>query len=75
MPTKLKKVGAAGKFGARCGRLLRTRFVAVESKQRQKQKCPYCGKIGAKRLSNGIWQCIRKKCHKKFTGGAYYLKE
>ncbi|MFW5847112.1 MAG: 50S ribosomal protein L37ae [Nanoarchaeota archaeon] len=74
MPTKLKKTGAAGKFGARSGRLLRVRYVGVESKQRIKQKCPYCGKPGAKRLSTGIWQCTRKKCNKKFTGGAFYLE-
>ena len=73
MTSKLKKTKSAGRFGARYGRKVRIRLVNVESKQRKKQKCPFCGKIGAKRISKGIWQCIRKKCGKKFASHAYYL--
>jgi large subunit ribosomal protein L37Ae len=72
MPTKTKKAKAAGRFGARYGRSVRTKLAAVESKQRVKQKCPYCGKLGVKRVSKGIWKC--SKCDKKFASDIYYLE-
>lgn len=72
MPSKLKKTKSAGRFGARYGTRVRKKVVSVESKQRKKQKCPFCGKLGAKRLSKGIWKC--SKCDKKFAGGTYYLE-
>jgi len=73
MPSKLKKTKSAGRFGARYGTRVRKKLVGVEVKQRKKQKCPFCNKMGAKRLANGIWKC--SKCDKKFAGGTYYLKE
>ncbi|GAI08516.1 unnamed protein product, partial [marine sediment metagenome] len=54
-------------FGSRYGKRVRAKLVKVESKQRIKQKCPFCGKLGAKRLSKGIWKC--SKCDKKFAAG------
>ena len=39
---RTKKVKASGKFGAGYGTNVRAKFVAVESKQRKKQKCPFC---------------------------------
>jgi large subunit ribosomal protein L37Ae len=71
MPTKLKKTKSAGRFGARYGRSVRAKLNKVETKQRQKQKCPYCEKLGVKRISNGIWECSR--CNKKFASNTYYL--
>ena len=71
MATKTKKVKAAGRFGAKYGKRVRARLSEVESKQRVKQKCPFCGKIGVKRLSKGIWEC--PKCGKKFASDVYYL--
>jgi len=71
MPTKLKKTKSAGRFGARYGTRVRRKLVGVETKQRKKQKCPFCDKMGVKRLANGIWKCA--KCNKKFAGGTYYL--
>jgi large subunit ribosomal protein L37Ae len=71
MPSKLKKTKSAGRFGARSGTVVRKKLINVESKQRKKQKCPFCDGR-AKRLSKGIWQC--SKCKKKFAGGVYYLK-
>jgi len=73
MPTKSKKSKSAGRFGARYGKTVRNRLVGVESKQRKKQRCPFCGKLGAKRISKGIWKC--SKCNKKFASDAYYLNE
>ncbi len=69
---KLKKSKSAGRFGARYGKTPRARLVKVEEKQRKKQKCPLCKRLGAKRLSKGIWKC--KKCGKKFASGVFYLK-
>ena len=72
MTTKTKKVKSAGRFGARYGRAVRDRVVNIESKQRLKQTCPYCGKVGIKRVASGIWECHR--CDKKFANNAYYLE-
>ncbi len=71
MATKLKKSKASGRFGARYGRSTRAKLVKVESKQRIKQKCPFCEKLGVKRISKGIWKC--PKCNKKFASNTYYL--
>lgn len=65
-----KKITARG-FGARYGKSVRQKYAEVESKQRKKQKCPFCKKT-AKRLAVGIWKC--QKCGKKFASGAYYTE-
>jgi len=70
---KLKKTKSAGRFGAKHGKRPRARLIKVEDKQRKKQNCPFCNKLGAKRLSKGIWNC--SKCGKKFASGVYYLEE
>ena len=72
MTSKSKKTKSAGRFGVRYGKRTRDRLVTVESKQRKKQKCPFCGKLGVKRISKGIWKCSR--CDKKFASGTYYLE-
>jgi len=71
MPSKLKKTKSAGRFGARYGKTIKNKLVKVEIKQRKKQVCPFCKKIGVKRLSKGIWNC--SKCSKKFASNTYYL--
>ena len=71
MATKSKKSKSAGRFGARYGKKVRDNLVKVEVKQRVKQKCPFCEKLGVKRLSKGIWHC--SKCDKKFASNTYYL--
>ncbi len=71
MPSKSKKTRAAGRFGARYGKKVRVSLVAIEDKQRKKQKCPFCKKLGVKRVSKGIWQC--NKCNKKFASDIFYL--
>ncbi len=73
MPTKTKKAKASGRFGARYGKTVRSRLNKVEDKQRKKQKCPFCGKIGIKRISKGIWKCPR--CNKKFASDTFYIGE
>ena len=74
MTSKSKKSKSAGRFGARYGKKIRDKLVKVEEKQRVKQKCPFCGKEGVKRISKGLWKCSRKKCSKKFAAGTYYLE-
>lgn len=71
MTTKSKKTRSAGRFGSRYGKKVRDKLVKVEDKQKIKQKCPFCEREGAKRLSKGIWQC--PKCDKKFASNTYYL--
>ncbi|MBD3247048.1 50S ribosomal protein L37ae [Candidatus Pacearchaeota archaeon] len=73
MPTKTKHSKSAGRFGPRYGKTVKDRLIKVEEKQRKKQKCPFCEKLGVKRLSTGIWKC--PKCDKKFASDAYYLKK
>ncbi len=72
MSSKSKKSKSSGRFGARYGKTVRAKLVKIEEKQRKKQKCPFCGKLGIKRLSKGIWQC--KRCEKKFASDVYYLE-
>ena len=71
MAVKKKKIGAAGRFGAGYGKV-RQRLVAVESKQRIRQDCPFC-KGRTKRKAKGIWNC--NKCGKEFAGGTFHLKD
>ncbi|MDD5699710.1 MAG: 50S ribosomal protein L37ae [Candidatus Nanoarchaeia archaeon] len=71
MTSKLKKVRAAGRFGARYGKRVRSKLADVEEKQRVRQKCPLCKKLGVKRTSKGIWEC--PKCRKRFASDVYYL--
>jgi large subunit ribosomal protein L37Ae len=66
---KTKKVGLTGKFGPRYGRGVKVTYEEIEKKQKLKYACPYCKRLNVKRVSAGIWQCM--KCQKKFAGGAY----
>ena len=66
---KTKKVGAAGRFGSRYGKKLRTNFVKVEKEKAGGWSCPSCLKKAVKREAAGVWQC--KSCGYKFAGKAY----
>jgi ribosomal protein eL43 len=70
---RTKKVKASGKFKVGYGTNVRKNLVAVESKQRKKQTCIFCGKVGVKRKSAGIWHC--PKCEKTFAQGAYFIEQ
>ena len=67
--SKKKKIGSAGRFGARYGLRIRKKVVAIEKIQKAKHKCPFCVKVGIKRLASGIWYCTH--CKVKFAGKAY----
>ncbi|OQX22377.1 MAG: 50S ribosomal protein L37ae [Candidatus Altiarchaeales archaeon A3] len=64
-----KKVGRAGRFGARIGKRTRADINAIEDASKVKHECPTCGKKKVVRLEAGIWAC--KGCKAKFAGGAY----
>ncbi len=64
-----KKVGRAGRFGARYGVTLRQRVAKIEANMKVKHKCPSCQTKAVRRVSTGIWNC--RKCGHTFTGGAY----
>lgn len=65
-----KKIGSAGRFGARYGTKVRSRVAEIEKIQKGKLICPKCEMPHVKRIAKGIWYC--KKCGRKFTGLAYY---
>lgn len=71
--TKRSKLGPAGRFGARYGRVIRARVSKIEVAQRGRHLCPRCEMPYVKRVSSGIWQC--KKCGLKFAGLAYHPKK
>lgn len=66
---KKKKVGSAGRFGARYGKKIRTLVASVEKVQKQRHICPKCRMPYVRRVAAGIWMC--KKCGTKFAGRAY----
>ncbi|NTV24500.1 MAG: 50S ribosomal protein L37ae [Nanoarchaeota archaeon] len=65
VPTSVRR------FGVRYGRRTKLMFGNIEQKQRKHYKCPFCTKEDVKRISVGVWQCL--KCNAKFTGKAYSL--
>ncbi len=68
-----KKVGAAGKFGARYGKKLRDNYAKIHASSKKKYNCPVCAREKAvRRLSFGVWEC--KNCKTKFASGAYEFR-
>ena len=64
-----KKIGSAGRFGARYGKKVRKIVAEIEKVQKQRHICPKCNMPYVKRVAAGIWEC--KKCGTKFAGLAY----
>ena len=65
-----KRVGIAGRYGARYGSTLRKRVKLIEEKRRAPYRCPRCKTLRRmRRISVGIWQC--RKCGYTFAGGAW----
>ncbi len=69
MAASTKKVGAAGRYGARYSALARKQVATIERVQRAKHTCASCGAQAVRRIHTGIWQC--RKCDHTFAGGAY----
>jgi large subunit ribosomal protein L37Ae len=66
---KTKKVGPAGKFGARYGTKAKREFADIAKLKHAKFPCPSCMKPSLKRVASGIWEC--KACGHKIAGKAY----
>lgn len=66
---RTKKVGRAGRFGARYGVTVRQRVAKIETNMKIKHRCPSCQTFAVRRVSTGVWSC--RKCGHTFTGGAY----
>lgn len=66
------KLKSTARFGAGYGKTVKERLLAIEKKQKKRQKCPYCKKQSVKAIAKGIWVCSR--CNKKFAGRLYYLE-
>lgn len=64
-----KRVGSAGRFGAKYGVTVRKRMAGFEAELRDRHICEKCGSRTVERLSTGIWRC--RKCGFTFAGGAY----
>tara|TARA_Y100000310_G_scaffold343942_1_gene454068 strand:+ start:3002 stop:3226 length:225 start_codon:yes stop_codon:yes gene_type:complete len=73
MAAKKKKIKASGRFGVGYGTRVRKKFNKIEGSQRKTQPSPFVEGGKAKRLSAGIWKCL--KSGKIFAGPAYVLKE
>ncbi len=69
MAKRTKKVGAAGKYGARYGVRVRKRLSQIDSEKSKRYSCPNCNQVSVKRVGTGIWRCNR--CDTTFAGGAY----
>jgi large subunit ribosomal protein L37Ae len=69
MSRRTKKVGIAGRLGARYGLSNRKQIRNIETEQRKRHECPRCHHKAVKRESTGIWSC--RHCDLRFAGGAY----
>jgi len=67
--SKKRKVGSAGRYGARYGKRLKNLVSNVEKVKNKRHKCPKCKMTYEVREAAGIWKC--KKCGTKFAGLAY----
>ena len=66
---KKGRVGSAGRFGTRYGRVARKRVAEIEADQRADHACPACNEKRVKRTDTAIWTC--KACDHTFAGGTY----
>jgi large subunit ribosomal protein L37Ae len=63
------KVGSAGRFGARYGRVSRRRVAEIEADMNEDHVCPDCGARRVDRRGTAVWEC--GKCGHTFAGGTY----
>jgi len=57
MSKRTKKVGSAGRLGARYGVRIRKRIADVELISKGRHDCPKCMAKAMVRTANGIWKC------------------
>ncbi len=63
------RVGSAGRFGARYGRVARKRVAEIEAEMRDDHTCSECGEDRITRTDTAIWSC--ESCGHTFAGGTY----
>lgn len=66
-------LGPVKRFGVRYGRTGKHKLAKIERIQKLPQKCPYCNKPKAKKISVGLYYCYN--CKSKFTGKAYSVEQ
>jgi large subunit ribosomal protein L37Ae len=69
MTKKKKKAGSTASYGAKYGVKAKKQVKLIKKQKQSRYVCPQCKAKRVKRLSAGIFQCL--KCGYKFTGGAY----
>lgn len=69
MSRRTKKVGPAGRLGARYGVRIRKRIADVEVESKGRHNCPRCRAKALVREANGIWKC--RKCGAKIASSSY----
>jgi len=69
MARKTKKVGPAGRLGARYGVRIRKRIADVELVSKGKHECPKCKAVAMGRTSSGVWVC--RHCGAKIASSSY----
>ena len=69
MAKRTKKVGSAGRFGARYGVRIRRRIGEVEAKSKGRHECPKCRAIALQRIASGIWVC--RHCDARLASSSY----
>jgi large subunit ribosomal protein L37Ae len=69
MARRTKKVGSAGRLGARYGVRIRKRIADVETVSKGRHECPKCKAVALGRTSSGIWVC--RHCGAKIASSSY----
>ena len=69
MSKRTKKVGSAGRLGARYGVRIRKRIGDIELQSKGRHECPKCKAIAMTRDANGIWSC--RHCGAKIASSSY----
>lgn len=71
MAKRTKKVGPAGRLGARYGVRIRKRIADIEVQSKGRHECPKCKVEAVRRKASGIWTC--KHCGAEFASGSYLI--
>lgn len=71
MAKRTKKVGPAGRLGARYGVRIRKRIGDIEKVSKIWHECPKCKAAAVKRKVNGIWVC--RHCGMEMASSSYVL--
>jgi large subunit ribosomal protein L37Ae len=67
--SKVEKLKATKRFGARYGPRNKLKFENIEKVQRAHHKCPYCSYQSVRRQTLGVWHC--SQCKATFVSRAF----